>query len=120
MTYEPKPPADGWTLEDLEKFRGKCPICGKILEMGEPVIGLHFMTKKGVIVNPYTGQTKDEYEFLGICEKHENSYELDRFSEVISELYRKHGIEVIPEVSASESHERKLEQMVKKLTGDGT
>jgi hypothetical protein len=110
-----KAPKTGWTMEDLLKFQGKCPICSKIIEVEEPQLGLHFKLSSK-IVHPLTGQVFEEYYYLGVCEKHEGSPELEKLSIDIQPLAEKHGIEVSPEVSASEPHERKLENMVRAIT----
>ena len=113
-----KAPRTGWTMEDLLKFQGKCPICFKIIEVGEPQLGLHFRLTS-IIVHPVTGKVFEEYYYLGVCEKHEGSSELEKLSQDIQPLAEKHGIEVSPETSASEPHERDLEEMVRKIGAAG-
>jgi hypothetical protein len=105
-------------MEDLLKFQGKCPICLKILEVGEPQLGLHFKLSSK-IVHPLTGKVFEEYYYIGVCEKHEGTPELEKLSLDIQPLAEKYGYDVSPEVSASELHERDLEEMVRKIGAAG-
>ena len=113
-----KAPRTGWTVGDLLKFQGKCPICLKILEKGEPQLGLHFrLTSK--IVHPLTGKVFEEYYYIGVCEKHEDTVELEKLSLDLQPLADKYGVEISPETSASEPHERTLENFVRKIAESG-
>jgi len=88
-----KAPRTGWKKEDLDRFIGKCPICLRIIEDSDEVIGVHFELTSSILFAS-DGRPMKQYKFIGVCEKHQGSIELEKLTEDLMELHGKDGIKI--------------------------